>query len=94
MKSYFIEEEGVTALVKEIANDSISFQLAENEKVLPYFCVARRLKKKEFFIFVQFSDSEQSEIIYVKEPHTTPLLDLLPHLVQEALEIIDQHTTS
>jgi len=93
MKSYLIEEEGVEVVLKdnEITKDSISFRLSENGEILPYFCSARRVGKKEVFIFVQFSQSEQSEIIYVEEHHTTPLLDLLPRLVQEALELIEHH---
>jgi len=91
MKPYPIEE-GIEALIKEgeIKKDSISFLISLDSQVLPCFCIARRVKRKKYFIYVQFSDSEESCFIYVDNT-TNNLLDLLPHFVQEALEIIEQH---
>mgnify|MGYP001177366305 CR=1 FL=1 len=91
MKSYPIEE-GVIALIKddEIREDSISFRVSLDNQILPCFCLARKMKRKKFFIYVQFSDSESSRFIYVDNT-TFSLLDLLPHFVQEALDIIEQH---
>ena len=91
MKSYFIEEEGMTALVDELKDNSLSFHLSHEGKTLPYYCSARRISKTKIFIFVQFPDSESSAFIYVEEQPTTPLINLLAQLVQESLEIVEHH---
>tara|TARA_B100000073_G_scaffold9487_1_gene8007 strand:+ start:9705 stop:10010 length:306 start_codon:yes stop_codon:yes gene_type:complete len=91
MKSYPIEE-GIVALVKddEIREDSISFRISIDTQIQPCFCLARKMKRKKYFIYVQFPNSESSCFIYVLKT-TSNLLDLLPQFVLEAIDLIEQH---